>query len=164
MSGFELIPALQTAGTFLSGAATVGTGIAANNAARFEAQQLDRKAKEEFAASQREAAAKRREGALLNSRAQAVAAASGAGAGEDAPTIVKIMSDIAGESEYNAQAELYGGRARAAGLRTQAKSRRASGQASLLGSAFGGIGQIASGLPGGSFMKRPTDPWAGLRA
>lgn len=122
---------------------TIMQGIAAKNDAEFEAGQLEMKAQEEIAASQRDALDKRREGALASSRAQAVAAASGGGAGTDAPTIVKIMSGIAGQADYNAKTSLYGGRSRAQGLRQQAKATRDSAQASLLGSVIGGIGQTA---------------------
>lgn len=137
---------LKTAGAIVTGVGTIAQGVAANRNAQFEAQQLDMKAKEETAAAQREAQEKRREGALLNSRAQAVAAASGGGAGLDAPTIVKIMGNTAQRSEYNAQSSLYGGYSRAAGLRDQARGRRAEGKASLLGSVFGGFGSTLKGL------------------
>lgn len=137
MSGLELIGAL------VSVAGTVAGGVAENNAAKFEAQQMDMKAKEETAAAQRDALAKRQEGVIVNSRAQALAAASGAGAGVDAPTIVKLMSQTAGQADYNAQASMYGGYSRAAGLRDSAKGRRLSGQASLLGSITSGFGQAA---------------------
>jgi hypothetical protein len=139
MSGLELIGAL------VSGIGTIAAGAAANNSAKFEAQQMDMRAKEETAAAQRDAIAKRREGAIINSRAQALAAASGAGAGNDAPTIVKLMSDTSGEAEYNAGSAMYGGLSRAAGLRDSAKGRRAEGKASLLGSVFGGFGTMAKG-------------------
>lgn len=140
MSGLEAIGAL------VSGIGTIASGVAANNNAQFEAQQMEMRAKEETAAAQREAQDKRREASLINSRAQAIAAASGAGAGTDAPTIVRIMSDTAGRGEYNAQSALYGGYSRAAGLRDSAKGRRAEGKASLLGSVFGGFGSALKGF------------------
>lgn len=145
MSGLELI------GTLIGAVGTVASGVAENRNAQFEAQQLDMKAKEETAAAQRDAEGKRREGVLINSRAQALAAASGAGAGDDAPTIVKLMSQTSGEAEYNAGASLYGGYSRASGLRDSAKGRRASGRASLLGSFFSGAGQAAGGF--GTYYK-----------
>lgn len=143
MSGLELIGLL---GTAVSGVGTVAAGAAQKSAADFEAQQMEMKAKEETAAAQRDAAAKRREGAIINSRAQALAAASGGGAGTDAPTIVKLMGDTAGEADYNAQSAMYGGYSRAAGLMDSAKGRRAEGKASLLGSVFSGFGGVAKGL------------------
>lgn len=138
--------ALGAIGSVVSGVGTIAAGVAQNNAAKFEAAQMEQKAKEEVAASQRDAIAKRREGEILNSRAQALAAASGGGAGTDAPTIVKLMGQTAGEADYNAQTAMYGGYSRAAGLRDSAKARRASGKASLLGSVIGGFGDMAGGL------------------
>lgn len=132
---------LAVIGTLISAGATIAGGVAQNNAAKFEAQQMDMKAKEETAASQRDAMAKTREGNLINSRAQAIAASSGAGAGTDAPTIVSIMSRTAGEAQYNAGTSMYGGDSRARGLRDSAKGKRASGKASMLGSVMSGFGK-----------------------
>lgn len=140
MSGLELLPLI---GAAVTGAGSILSGVAANNAAQSEAMQLEEKGKEELAASQREAAAKRREGALINSRQQAIAAASGAGAGMDAPTIVRLMTDTAGGAEFNAQADLYGGKSRKEGLFNAAANRRREGKASLLGSVLGGFGSFA---------------------
>jgi hypothetical protein len=145
-SGVSAGSALGAIGSVVSGVGTIAAGVAQNNAAKFEAAQMDQKAKEEVAAAQRDAIQKRREGAILNSRAQALAAASGGGAGTDAPTIVKLMGQTAGEADYNAQTAMYGGYSRAAGLRDSARARRASGRASLLGSVIGGFGDMAGGL------------------
>lgn len=142
MSGLELIGGLLAAG------GTFAQGIAADNAADFEAKQMEQKAGEERAAAQREAAQDRKEAELANSRAQALAAASGGGVGADAPTIVKIMSDTAGQGELNAGMRIYGGENRARGLMDSAKGRRMSGRASLLGSFAGGFGQAAKGIAG----------------
>lgn len=141
MSGFEVILPFLSGG--LSAVGSVAAGAAENRNAKFEAQQMDMRAKEETAAAQRDAIAKRKEGALINSRAQAIAAASGAGAGEDAPTIVNIMKKTAADAEYNAGASMYGGLSRARGLTDSAKGRRAAGKASLLGSVLTGFGQGA---------------------
>ena len=139
--------ALPLIGAAISGIGTILGGVAANNAAQQEAMQLEEKGKEELAASQRDANQKRREGALINSRQQALAAASGAGAGSDAPTIVKLMTDTAGQAEYNAQVDLYGGKSRKEGLFNAAANRRREGKASLLGSVLGGFGGFAKGWP-----------------
>lgn len=153
MSGIEL---LMAAGTAISAAGGIASGVASKRSADYEAAQMEQRAKEEVAASQRDAIGKRREGAILNSRAQALAAASGAGAGTDAPTIVKIMGDIAGESDVNARSALYGGFSRAAGLKDAARGRRAEGKASLLGSTFGAFGTLASGgAEIGKYRSRP---------
>lgn len=135
-------------------------GKAEKEAADTEALQLEDRGREDFAASQREAFAKRREGVLLNSRAQALAAASGGGA--DDATVVKLMSGVASEAEYNAQTVMFGGTQRKRGLFEAASNRRKGGNASLLGSQyeaagaiFGGVsraaGKVASMASGGSF-------------
>ena len=138
--------ALAAIGSLVGAFGTVASGVAANRAAQQDALNMEAQGKEEMAASQREAEMKRREGRLVNSRAQALAAASGAGAGTDAPTIVKLMTQTSGESEFNAQSALFGGRSRQAGLKQGAKARRAEGKASLLGSVFSGFGSAASGI------------------
>jgi hypothetical protein len=140
------VAALAAIGSVIGALGSVVQGIAANNAAQFEADQLEQKAKEERAASQRDALEKRKEAAFVQSRQQALAAASGGGASTDAPTIMKLMASTAGQGEYNAQAALYGGENRARGLMDEAKGRRMSGQASLLGGVFGGCGSMASGF------------------
>jgi len=139
---------LGAIGSIIGAVGGIAAGAAEKRNADFEAKQMEMKGKEEFAASQRDAAAKRREGLLINSRAQAIAAASGAGAGADAPTIVKLMSDTASQADYNARTSIYGGLERKAGLFDSAKGRRAQGRASLLGSVIGGIGGAAKGISG----------------
>lgn len=143
MSGFELIGAL---GTAISAAGTVAAGAAEKQNQDFIAKQEEMKAKEEFAASQRDAQQQKKEAQLALSRQQALAASSGGGAGADAPTIVKLMSDTAGQGQLNAASSLYGGQQRQAGLMDSAKGRRASGRASFLGSVLGGFGQAAKGF------------------
>lgn len=143
MSGLELIGGLIAAGGSLM------QGAAAKRAADAEAVQLEARGKEDFAASQQEAQQKRREGALINSRQQALAAASGAGA--DAPTIVKLMTDTAGQAEYNAQTSMFGGTQRKKGMFDSANARRAEGNAALVGSVFDAAGKTAS-----SFAKFKT--------
>lgn len=134
MSGLELI------GGLVSAAGTIASGIAANNQAKSEALAMEAQGREEFAASQREAEQKKREGRIAMSRQQAVAAASGGGA--DDASIIKLMTRTAGESDFNARTVMYGGEQRKRGLFDSARNRRTSGQASLLGSVFAGAGQM----------------------
>lgn len=134
---------LALIGTLVSAAGQVVGGINANNAAKAEAAQLEMQGKEEFAAGQRDAMAKRREGQLLNSRVQSLAAASGAGA--DSPTIVRLMAGTASEAELNAGTAMYGATARRRGAFDRATASRASGQSSLLGSMFGAAGSALGG-------------------
>lgn len=135
---------LAVIGSIIGAAGKVIGGINANNAAQAEAAQLEMQGKEEFAAGQRDALAKRREGQLLNSRVQSLAAASGAGA--DSPTIVRLMAGTSSEAEYNAGTAMYGGKARRRGAFDRATAARASGQSSLLGSMFDAAGTAMTGV------------------
>lgn len=134
---------LALIGTLISAGGSIVQGISANDAAQTEAAQMEERGKEDFAASQREAIDKRREGRLVNSRQQALAAASGAGA--DAPTIVKLMTDTAGQAEYNAASTMFGGLQRRAGMNDSARARRKEGQAAMIGSVFDAAGTALSG-------------------
>src|SRR3569833_3012205 len=97
--------ALALVGSVISAIGGVASGVAANNESKFEAQQQEMQGNEDFAATQRDAEQKRKEAEGVNSRAQAVAAASGAGA--DDPTIVQLMTQTTGQGELNAQTSLY---------------------------------------------------------
>lgn len=94
-------------------------------AADYEARQLEHQAGQVVAISQREALDERKKARLLESRALALAAASGGGASD--PTIVKIMSDIAGEGAYRAQTALYEGAEESRRLMKGAEARRMGG-------------------------------------
>lgn len=104
--GASLLP-LMMASTILSAGGQVAGGIAANNAAKYTAQQQEIAGSQGLAASQRTAFSETRRASLVGSRARAVAAASGAGATD--PTVVNIEGDIAGQGEYNALSALYEG-------------------------------------------------------
>src|ERR1700749_4508237 len=99
--------ALGAVASVISAIGGIASGVAANNEAKFEAQQQEAQGKEAFASSQRDADQKRKEAEIVNSRAQALAAASGGGA--DDPTIVQLMTQTTGQGEYNAQADLFKG-------------------------------------------------------
>ena len=123
---------LMAVGTIVSASSTIAGGQAqsqyaqAEGAAHDYTAQADRnqaeilrvQAGQERAASQRDAARERRNQRLLESRAQAVAAASGGGASD--PTVTKVISDIAGEGTYRALGALYTGEDKARGLEAAA--------------------------------------------
>lgn len=131
--------ALSAIGTGLGLVGTVASASSANRAAQQDALNMEAQGKEDLAASQREAMSKRREGALVNSRAQALAAASGGGA--DDPTIVRLMTNTAKDADYNARTVMYGGKSRQMGLNQSATARRREGKSSLLGGVLGGFGK-----------------------
>lgn len=112
-------------GTLLQAAGSIAAGRAEQQAANARAQALEHQAAQarqaagqERAASQRDAIEERRRARLIKSRALAVAAGSGGGAGD--PTIENILGDIGEEGEFRALNELFIGEERARDLETQA--------------------------------------------
>lgn len=136
----------QLLGGVVGAAGANAVGRAENEAAQAEALQLEAKGKEEFAAAQRVALDKRKEGVLANSRLTALAAASGGGA--DTGTIVNLMSGITNDADYNARTATYGGVERKTGLFDAAANRRRSGRASLLGARYDAMGKLIGGVAG----------------
>jgi hypothetical protein len=128
----------------ISAAGSIASGIASKNAADFQAEQQEMQGKEEFAASQREADQKRKESNYVQSRQQALAAASGGGAAD--PTIVRLMTQTAQQGEMNAQTSLYVGENRKRGLFDAAKGTRLTGRANLVGSFLSASGDLAGGF------------------
>lgn len=128
--------ALTVAGTALSakgardaGAAERVAGERRQAAAAFEAEQLRQKAGQEIAASQRAALEETRKADLVQSRAIALAAASGAGVSD--PTVVSLLARNKGEGAYRAAVALYEGEDRARTLRLNAQTRDYEGRGAL---------------------------------
>lgn len=134
----------------ITAAGTIAAGRQASANANFEAAQLDEQAKEETAASQREALQAKRKTNFLLSRQQAVASASGFGALD--PTVLQLAGDVAQEGAYQEGIIRYGGEQRARGLRGQADATRATGDAQKRGSFFSAAGSLASSF-GSLFSK-----------
>jgi hypothetical protein len=106
-----------------------GQGLA--EIAEFEAQQLERNAITEIATAQRAAGEERRRAGIAESRALALAAASGGGASD--PTVVRIMSELSGEGAYRSAVALYEGEERARQMLLGAEARRIEGRYGLEG-------------------------------
>lgn len=123
-------------------------------AAGFEAAQLTQQAGQEEAASQRTRFEEDRQGRLVQSRALALAAASGASASD--PTVVKIISGIASESAYRQNLALYQGEEKARQLRLGAQADILSGEIGAAASLSQGraveIGAVGSALSSGSSL------------
>lgn len=105
-------------------------GLANQNAADYTARSMEIQAGQERAVAQRKAIAQRRQEGLVQSRAQALAAASGAGASD--PTIISNDSLITREGELGVMTSLYQGEQSAQNLETGATLKRyeaASGRA-----------------------------------
>jgi len=122
----NVLPAILTglgAGMEFAGnnqAAANSRTVAARQAAalQFKQQQELVNAGQAVAAGQMSAAEQRRQGRLIQSRAQALAAASGGGAVD--PTVVNIIGNNAGEIALRASIALYQGEEKARMLRMQA--------------------------------------------
>jgi hypothetical protein len=95
------------------------------DAANVEAAHMDQQAGLSIASAQRTMLEERKNARLLESRAQAVAAASGAGASDT--TVVNVISRIAAEGAYRSSVALYDGVERARQLNIGADIRRAGG-------------------------------------
>jgi hypothetical protein len=113
-------------GASASASAAKDEGKAQEAMAEYHASQLRYKAGQERASSQKAAEGERRRGKLAQSRAKAVAAASGGGA--TAPTVMDILGRLRGQGEYNAQVALYEGEEAAKGLEGQADAAIAQGK------------------------------------
>lgn len=145
--------ALKARNTLAAGEAEQQAANARKVALDHQAEQARQQAGQERATSQRAAIERRRTAKLLESKALARAAASGAGAGD--PTAEKILGDIGAEGEFRALAELFVGEDRARGLETQADLRNFEGRqearagavarSASRGTAFS---QVFSGLTG----------------
>lgn len=170
----DLWQMLASSGAGFRSGAGIYSGIEADRAASYTADSLDVSGGQAVAASQRTAQEEERRAKLLQSRAQAVAAASGAGASD--PTVVDIISQIAGQGAYRSQIALYDGleqqrllRAKADAARYQGKSARVASEIGAITSAgktffdkYGGGGPSASNAPmsGGAFGWGADDPVA----
>jgi hypothetical protein len=127
---------IAAAGTLLQGASAKQQGDA-------EGAQLDYVAGQTRAASQREAIERRRSSRYAQSRAQALAASSGAGASD--PTVVNLIADLAGEGEYGALAAMYEGEDQATGFEHSGKLSRAQGNAAMSGAVVQAGSTLLSG-------------------
>ena len=122
----------------------------------YNAAQMEVNAGQAIAASQRDSLETKRLADITQSRAIAVAAASGAGTSD--PTVINLMARNAGEGAYHASVALYQGEDTARKLRAGAASERYSGAvAAALGrsaekaSYFGMAGSL---FQGGSMLSR----------
>lgn len=129
-------------GTLFKVGGKVVAGRAAKRSADDEAAQLDRRASNTRASAQRAAAEEERNARLVASRGQAVAAASGAGAGD--PTVVNLMADILGEGRYRALTALYEGEEQARSDNAAARTRRREGRAARTASYLDAAGDLFS--------------------
>ena len=101
-------------------------GISRQKAAEFSAEQMEINAGQELAAAQRNMAEELRVSEAMQSRALAIAGASGAGT--DDPTMRSILGSIAEEGMLAAQSQLYQGTEASRSLRLAAEVARWEGR------------------------------------
>jgi len=149
-------------GSVLSGLGQIQAGKAANASAKFQAAQMEQRAGQERASSQRVALEERRRAGIAMSNAQAAAASSGGGATD--PTVLNITGDIAKQGEYNALSALFEGEERARGLQLQASSTRMEGKQAKRAGMVSGVSTIIGGS-GNALMAKyaPTSSPTGGR-
>lgn len=136
-------PYLMAAGTAVSVVSSVKQGQDAAQQAEANALQLRNQANADSAAAQRSAINSRKQAEYAMSRGQALAAASGAGATD--PTVVNLLSGIAGEGEYRALTSLYEGDTAAGNANAQATAAVNEGNAYKQAGYLKGISTVLSG-------------------
>lgn len=113
-------------GALLSGSAARLDGYRRRVAAEFQAEQLEQQAGQDIAAAQRVAIEQRRAASLTASRAMAVAGAAGVDASD--PSMVRLISTVAGEGYLRAATALYAGTEKARLATMGAAGKRYEGQ------------------------------------
>lgn len=131
---------LAAAAPYTKGAATVLSVLSNERAAKSDAKQLRYQAGQTRASSQRAAAEERRRARLLDSRARAVAAKSGAGVSD--PTVVNLRGDIEARGEYNALSRMYEGETEAGSLELEAVERRRAARGRSIATVLDSAGSI----------------------
>lgn len=129
MSWQQAIPAalsiVSASGKVSAGNAGVDVARQQQTAMQYEADQARVNAGQAKAAAQRTAMETRRQGALVQSRALALAAAGGGSTSD--PGIVNLIAGNAGEIAYRSAVALYEGEDKARSLEALAKGREYSG-------------------------------------
>jgi len=109
---------------------------------RSQARQLDALAMSDRASSQRRSIEERRGARLAQSRAVALAGASGAGT--DDPSVVNLVADLEGEGEYRALTALYEGETEARAKEAQATANRKAAKATKTAGLMKAAGSVLS--------------------
>lgn len=112
-------------------------------AAEFEASALEVQAGQQIAAAQRDMMDVQRVGRLAQSRALALSAASGGGA--SAPTVTRLIGNLAKETSYNAARSLYAGEEKSRLMRLQAEQKREEGEFAVTAADLAATGAEAKG-------------------
>lgn len=144
------------AGTVMSATAARNEGIAQQQQADYQAAQMKIQAGQERAAAQRKALSALHEKDLVQSKAQANAAGSGAGALD--PSVVDIMGDLEQQGQYNANVATYEGEDRGRNLESGAALKIYEGKQAKAAGNTKAIGALISG--GSSLLSKYGDSFS----
>lgn len=123
---------LAVGGAGISAVGTIAGGAAEQQAANYQAAQMDRQATAEKAAAQREAQDQGKNARLALSRNEAVGAAGGFSTTDQ--SFLDQAGELAARGRFQQLLTDYGGEDRAAGLNAKAEGARMSGKAAVTGS------------------------------
>ena len=142
MAGVGAILGLVSAGIGLAG--TIAQGKFAEAQARNDQMQLNQMAAQERAVASRDAQAKNKEGSLLLSKQQAIAASSGGGATD--PTVMELAGDIKKETNVQSRELMRQGLEKGQMLDYKGKVGVDMARAQSRISMLGGIGNLIGGV------------------
>lgn len=134
---------LMIAATVVSAGGAIASGKAQERAAKFEAAQLERQAKREFAAGTREQDEIKRQGEKFESDVRAQMA--GSGGVTDDPGSTKTIGRLNRDITYNGLAAMYDASSRAQGRRFQGAARRLEGDNAKKASRWKALGTVLQG-------------------
>lgn len=144
-------------GTVVSVAGTIAAGAQQKARFEYEAKVQEQQADEAMAASQRDAAARYREGALIASQQRAGIAAGGGSLGDAG--VIDLMGDTREQVGLAAQTEIYKGDMQAKGYNDAAAISRIDARNSMTNAWLTAGGQLFSGIS--SMYSRFGQPQAG---
>jgi len=127
----------------------IASGFAGLDAAKYVSAQLRQNAGQTVAAGQRQAFDVDRQTQMIQSRALAVAAASGGGASD--PGVVSIMAQTAAEGAYRKAMALFNAEDKAQGMESQADSAMYEGKVAKNNAIVSGV--LQTGQAGTSLMR-----------
>lgn len=131
------------ASTALKAGGSIMEGNAADQAAKFEAKQIEQNATARYAQGTREVDEALREGRIVASNARAAMAASGGLASD--PGAIEHLAKINEEADYNALAALYSAETDVQGMQSQAAARRFEGKLAKKTSRIKALSTVISG-------------------
>lgn len=169
-----LAPSLQVGSTILSAGSQIARGAAGKSIAarrkqeaEYEAAQLDAEAGQSIGVGMAGAQNEVLKAKMVNSKALAQAAASGAGASD--PTVMAILARTAGEGAYRASLAMYEGEAQGRLDRMRAAALRYQGDRDVSDAGIAAnqanIGAVSTALAGGVKLASMYEKyWSGPKA